>query len=247
MSNRDIPRKVLKILWARSGGKCAICKEEIILEAEKDDPTPIGEMAHIEGFKPGSPRYNSSMTDKERNSCENLIILCPTCHKKIDKNPSEYPVEKLKQIKAEHEKWVEEKLKVKLTEVTFAELDVLTKHLVKAQIATAQQSLKIIPPKEKIKKNGLSDGIANLITMGMLGVEQVRDYLNRNPDANFADRLRCRFVDKYLELKGEGLSGETLFYELLDFASGNSNDFKMRAAGLKILTYFFELCEVFEK
>lgn len=83
--------------------------------------------------------------------------------------------------------------------------------------------------------------------MGMLGIDQIKEYLNKNPDINFSDRLRNGFVDKYIDLKNEGLDGDDLFYELLNFASINSKDFKIRAAGLKILTYFFEICEVFEK
>ena len=68
------------------------------MNQKNDDPVPIGEIAHIEGLNPDSPRYNPNMTNKERNSYVNLIILCPTCHTKIDKDPNYYTVEKLKQI-----------------------------------------------------------------------------------------------------------------------------------------------------
>jgi len=81
----------------------------------------------------------------------------------------------------------------------------------------------------------------------MLQVKQVKDYLNRNPDIQFAERLKAGFVDKYENLRNEGLESDPLFYALLDFASNNSSDFKIKATGLSVLTYFFELCEVFEK
>ena len=246
MSNRYIPRPVINTLWAKSGGRCAICRTEIILQ-EKNNPTPIGEVAHIKGINPGSARYNPNMSDEERNSYENLIILCPTCHSKIDKNFSEYTAETLKQIKIKHERWVKEQLRIKSAEVTFAELEVITKYLIAAPTIKSEQNLVAVPPKEKIKKNGLSSEAENLITMGMLGIDQIKEYLNKNPDPEFADRLRNGFVHKYLNLKKEELTGDNLFYELLNFASTNSNDFKIKAAGLKILTYFFEICEVFEK
>jgi len=247
MSNRNIPQQVIKSLWSRSGGRCAMCKTEIILQEKENNPSPIGEMAHIKGVNPESARYDPNMSNEERNSYENLIILCPTCHTKIDKNPDKYTVEKLKKIKIEHEKWVREQLRINSSEVTFAELEVITKYLINASTLNYGQNLEIIPPKEKIERNRLSKEVENLITMGMLGIDQIRKYLNKNPDIEFSDRLRKGFVGKYINLKREGLSGDDLFYELLNFASINSNNFKIKAAGLKILTYFFEICEVFEK
>ena len=83
--------------------------------------------------------------------------------------------------------------------------------------------------------------------MGMLQVKQVKDYLNKNPDIPFAERLKAGFVNRYMELKNEGLDSDALFYELLNFTSHNPYDFTSSAAGLSVLTYFFELCEVFEK
>ena len=247
MSNRNIPQHVIKSLWSRSGGRCAICKTEIILQEKENNPSPIGEMAHIKGLNPESTRYDPNMSDEERNSYENLIILCPTCHTKIDKNPDKFTVEKLKKIKIEHEKWVIEQLRINSSEVTFAELEVIAKYLINASTLNYDQNLEIIPPKEKIEKNRLSKDVENLITMGMVGIGQVKEYLNKNPDIEFSDRLRNGFVRKYIDLKREELSENDIFYELLNFASINSNDFKIKAAGLKILTYFFEICEVFEK
>lgn len=248
MSKRNISEALIKSLWAKSGGRCAICKTEIIMKQELNSPTPIGEMAHIEGLKPDSPRYNPNMTDKERNSHDNLMILCPTCHTKIDKNLDYYTVEKLKQIKYEHEKWVDEQLRVTIPEVSFAELDVITKYLISAPSSEESLgNLALIPTKDKIKRNDLSDHVSNLVTMGLMRVKQVKDYLNKNPDPEFANRLRNGFVQKYLELKEQRIDGDELFYGLLQFASQGSVDFKVQAAGLSVLTYFFEICEVFEK
>ena len=54
-------------------------------------------------------------------------------------------------------------------------------------------------------------------------------------------------AQKYQELKMQGLDNDEIFDELWDFASGKKSDFSYKAAGLGILTYFFEKCEVFEK
>ena len=54
-------------------------------------------------------------------------------------------------------------------------------------------------------------------------------------------------AQRYHELKASKLDSYEIFDELWTFASGNNSDFSYKAAGLGILTYFFEKCEVFEK
>ncbi len=246
MSRKKRSQPDIKILWGRSGSKCAICRIDLIQEKKEGSGYLIGEMAHIEGENPTSARYNHEMMDDERNKYDNLILLCPKCHTIIDKDYQEYTVEKLKQIKKDHEKWVEESLREHMPDVTFAELDVIIKYLMETPLREEGDHIKIIPPKEKIKKNKLSPQVGKYITIGMLQSKQVKEYLNKNPDIQFAERLRAGFVSKYRELRNE-LEGDALFYALWDFASNNSPDFKVRAAGLTVLTYFFELCEVFEE
>jgi hypothetical protein len=242
---KTVPRRQLKILWGKSGNRCAICKKPLVEESESEI-FPIGENAHIQGENPTSSRYNPSMTDEERYNYDNLILLCPLCHTIIDNDLKKYTIEYLKQIKSDHEKWVKDSLKSDILEISFAEIDVIIKYLVSTPIEV-QQNFTIVPLTEKIHKNSLSTDIEKLIIMGMTQVKQVSDYLKRNPDPEFAERLRAGFVGKYISLKNKNISGDELFYELLSFASNNSIDFKIQAAALSVLIYFFEICEVFEK
>jgi hypothetical protein len=110
---------------------------------------------------------------------------------------------------------------------------------------SATNDFKLIPPKEKIAKNSLSLTVSDYITMGMLRTELVKDYLNRNPDINFANRLRNEFINKYKELK-TSMNGDELFYALLDFAADSSNEFPIQAAALTVVVYFFQICDIFE-
>ncbi len=247
MSKKDISKSQIKILWGKSGSRCAICKENIIKSIQDREEYHVGEMAHIEGEKPGSARFNPNMTDEQRANYKNLILLCPTHHSIIDKNESEYTVEKLKQVKREHEKWVEDSLKSHIPGITFAELEMVIKYLIVAPLPIKEKLRFIIPPGEKIEKNKLSTEVRNLITIGMIQIKLVENYLNKHPDILFAERLKAGFVNKYIELRDKGWEGDALFYELLDFASNNSIDFKNRTAGLSVLVYFFERCDVFEK
>jgi hypothetical protein len=71
---------------------------------------PIGEQAHIVAENPRGPRGVSTLSVKQRNSYENLILLCPSHHQIIDKDEASYPVARLQEIKAEHEAWVNSSL-----------------------------------------------------------------------------------------------------------------------------------------
>lgn len=228
-------------------GKCAICKIDTAFKTDDGVNMVIGEMAHIEGENPGSARYNANMTGDERNSYDNLILLCPNHHTEIDKNPVQYPVDKLKQIKSDHEKWLEYLINSQMSKITFAELEVLLKYLDNTPIRFDKENyLPLVPPAEKIQKNDLSVSTANLIKSGMMQVKLVRDYLNQHPDMQFAERLTEKFIEKYKLLRNKGLSGDDLFYELWDFAAMNPTKKKYIITGLTVLVYFFEECKVFE-
>lgn len=245
-----IPVRDQRILCTRSGNRCAMseCHKVLVVGKTGDDrESLVAQMAHIKGERSTAPRYDASMTDSERNSYGNLILVCNNCHKVIDDQPITYSVERLHEIKSQHEKWVVESTGKEIINVTFAELSVVTKYLISGQFVSSD-SLTIIPPREKIKKNELSASIEQLITMGMTQVRQVNNFISKCPDIEFGERLAQGFVAEYERLKNEEkLKGDDLFNALLDFASGKSNDFKDRAAGLTVLIYLFEKCEVFEK
>ena len=99
--------KEIKLLWGRSGNRCAICKLELTPDGEKET---LGEMAHIIARATNGPRGVSPISSNERDKYSNLILLCPTHHSETDKNFSDWPVTKLLEIKAKHESWVSEQL-----------------------------------------------------------------------------------------------------------------------------------------
>ena len=107
----SISQKDIKLLWGRSGGRCAICRKELSQDPQAaTGPFPIGEQAHIVGDKQDAPRGKSMLSEQERNSYPNLILLCPNHHAIIDKSPDDWPVEKLYVAKAQHELWVQQTL-----------------------------------------------------------------------------------------------------------------------------------------
>lgn len=97
-----ITETVKKQALIASGNQCyhPDCSEFIF---NLDDEVILGEVAHIEGEKPKSARYNEYQSKDERNSFPNLITLCPNHHTLIDKAPDKYPKEILFSWKKEHE------------------------------------------------------------------------------------------------------------------------------------------------
>ncbi|MDD5051015.1 MAG: hypothetical protein PHU49_00315 [Syntrophorhabdaceae bacterium] len=246
----SISSKDQKILWGRSGNRCAMpeCRTLLVLNrTDKDREAIIGEMAHIKGENPTAARYDASMSDNERNGHDNLILLCGNHHKMIDDQPNTYTAEKLKHIKAEHEGWIQKMTEEEIVNVTFSELDAITKYLITVQ-PEQDDSLVLVPPKDKINKNSLSGKTEKLITTGLMQVKQVANFIDKHLDVEFGERLKQGFVTEYKRLKNEEkLSGDELFEALFEFASNGRKEFTEMAAGLAVLTYLFEQCEVFEK
>ena len=106
-----ISEKDIKILWGRAAEKCAICRKDLTLNTTSNVST-TGHMCHIVGEKNNekSPRGLSNLTTSERNSYPNLILLCRNHHAEIDLDVNKFSIEKLHDIKSNHEIWVKETL-----------------------------------------------------------------------------------------------------------------------------------------
>lgn len=99
--------KDIKFLWGRSGNRCAICQLELTPDGDKET---LGEMAHVVARSPDGPRGEADLQEAERDKYGNLILLCPTHHREIDKNYADWPIDRLLQVKTDHERWVSEQL-----------------------------------------------------------------------------------------------------------------------------------------
>lgn len=106
-----VPERTKRIIWAKSAGKCSICREGLLLPGESTGLTHlVGEIAHIVAEKEEGPRGTAALSPKERNAEQNLLLLCLEHHKIIDDDFSSYDVERLHGIKAAHEEWVSHNL-----------------------------------------------------------------------------------------------------------------------------------------
>jgi hypothetical protein len=94
MSYSDL---TIKRLFVKSQNQCAMsqCNSPILI-----GDTVVGEICHIRARRKNGPRYDPSLTLKQRNDFSNLILLCGTCHKRVDASPAIFTAELLTDLKA---------------------------------------------------------------------------------------------------------------------------------------------------
>lgn len=102
----DFRLPVKRTLANRVGLQCSnpYCMADT--SGPQSDPSKalnVGVAAHITAAARGGPRYDLTLTDKERASAANGIWLCQTCAHKVDTDPEAYPVHVLRGWKAQSE------------------------------------------------------------------------------------------------------------------------------------------------
>ena len=121
----SISLKTHKMIWGRSGNMCAFpdCKKVLVIdETLTDDPSIVGEEAHIVGQKIDGPRGEHDLPLESRDKYDNLILLCNIHHKLVDDQVNEYTVTKLQKYKKVHEDWVKNNLTIDAKKVKEDEL-----------------------------------------------------------------------------------------------------------------------------
>lgn len=94
-------------LFARAAGRCEFdgCNRLLIEHHVTKRAGNYGERAHIVAYEEAGPRGRSKRP-KDVHELDNLMLLCPACHKHIDGNPDQYSVETLRAYKVAHEERV---------------------------------------------------------------------------------------------------------------------------------------------
>jgi len=102
-----ISNKTRKLIWGKSGNRCAMCRHVLCADAtSEDDESIIGDECHIISKKTNGPRYDPNYPKNQLDSFENLILLCRIHHKQVDDQYKTYTEGVLREIKENHEKWV---------------------------------------------------------------------------------------------------------------------------------------------
>jgi len=98
-----IPTRDRKLIWARAGGTCTLCKNHVTADAKgADRDVVLGEEAHIVSEQPNGPRFRP-MPLQEVDAYANLLLACPSDHKIIDEQVSYYTEQRLLTFFIEHQ------------------------------------------------------------------------------------------------------------------------------------------------
>lgn len=130
---RDYATGTEKALFLLSEGTCYFpgCSEPVIRWVDKLPVVNVA-IAHIAGAFPNSARYDAGMSDRERASFDNLVLLCKPHHDLVDRlKPSAYPRKVLEGWKVEREERIGG-LKSSLSTVTEDRLEGLMEAVVTA-------------------------------------------------------------------------------------------------------------------
>lgn len=250
----EVPYKIKIIVVARSAGLCNFdgCNKTLDVPTAADGDIHLYEIAHMYPLADGGPRAvkGAKLPIPKKNAPENLMLLCPNHHTQIDKAPKSHPVEMLRPMKQATEDKVAALRSLATANVTFAELDAVCRRFIAdTEVQQATGTLTRTEIDAKMAKNELSNVTRLAITNGISIASRVREYVSEESsnDPDFPDRLVFGFRKHYYALLYDGVKGDALFERLSVVASGGvlANSSR-RAAGQAVLSYLFELCEVFE-
>lgn len=254
-SDRRYSPSTLGLLWGLSGNRCAFpgCPNHLIAEAtEADEAKIVGHIAHIYASSDDGPRGRKDLKPKDRDSYENLLLLCRHHHGVVDAQANTYTAADLQDWKRKHYENQRQLLaKIAsgaLVEVTYPELEIVTQLVLTFRGSVPARS-EAIPPDDKIALNRLSHETRALLMLGAAKTPEVSHFIAHNNilDSSFGGRLRAAFVQEYRALKKAKLPPDDIFRGLMFLASGRSFSEARKIAGLYVLTHFFITCDVFAR
>jgi hypothetical protein len=136
-----------------------MCRVPLVAAKTDDDPEAIvGDEAHIAAQSPGGPRWDQRPPGVGIDSYDNLILLCRVHHKVIDDQPHQYTAGRLLEIKADHERWVSDRLDDVATPGLF---DVSTGPIRMTALTTGTAVWNVINDSEAYLLSSPSDGEAD--------------------------------------------------------------------------------------
>ncbi|MBX9255310.1 hypothetical protein [Desmonostoc muscorum] len=135
-----------------------------------------------------------------------------------------------------------------MANITFRELDMVTDGILSMPVEF-DESYTVVPVVRKMSQNELTGSAQSRLTSGVIQARMVGKFVENmvNVIPDFPEKLKAGFAREYHNLRAAGLTGNALLDALHEFSCNRSLDYDLRAAGLAVLYYLFEKCEVFER
>jgi hypothetical protein len=223
----------------------------VVLDALTQEPTIVGKVAHIRGASPNGPRYDPSLSRDDAAEFPNLLMLCEEHHKIADDRFSVYTVKLLTEWKRIRELRAMDAGAKAISEVT--DLDVFT---IISWVAThgpdlvdGRANYDVLAVDRKMTKNGFTTRIRNTINVGLASHHIVSHFVQSGGPmfGDVVERAAGAIKEEYIHLRDRGFSSDLIWSSLVAFACGAFTASDKVNAGIAVLSYLFELCEVFEK
>lgn len=128
MTRKRIPSQTKRKLFEKARGHCQYPEcLETLFPPDLGGLIHLAEMAHIIPSGKKGPRHEKRpYKDFDTENIDNLILLHPTCHARIDKRPDLYPPDVLRNWKAEHSSNLDKHVGIRTYETRTEVADVLS-------------------------------------------------------------------------------------------------------------------------
>jgi hypothetical protein len=243
------------ILYAETGGTCPLCTHPIIFKKPgSKKPTKGYEVAHIYPLNPTPAQVHalglaSYATPIAINDLENVIALCPSCHRKYDKDFKIEEFDNLKKIKDGF--LSQSKAKLTASQHTIQEevceiLDLITaSDFDNAEIISTNYDVSTI---DKKLKTGMSPLQKREIKIDAISFYvRIRDHIRllEQQDQASVRILQNQINSYYLAMNKQNPDNKDLVFNFVaQWISAKTNKPVLAA---KVLTSFFvQNCEVFD-
>src|SRR5262245_33659639 len=102
---RHLNQFVRLLLAVRAGGICEFdsCRDYLFEHHLTLDAKNLAEVAHIVAWSERGPHNDEAPRRADINEIDNLMLLCPKCHKLVDDEPDRFTVTVLRDFKQAHE------------------------------------------------------------------------------------------------------------------------------------------------
>lgn len=110
MSKTAIHEKIRVRLWVKAGGRCQYegCNKALWRDDLTFSDMNAAYIAHIVADSADGPRGDGNLSPKLAAELSNLMLMCDTHHRKIDREElAEHPVDRLHRMKEAHERRIE--------------------------------------------------------------------------------------------------------------------------------------------
>jgi hypothetical protein len=241
------------ILYAEAGGCCPLCMLPILYKKPgSKKPSKGYEVAHIYPLNPTKPQAQALSeypAPADVNALENVIVLCPTCHTKYDKD---FKIDEFENIRKIKNKYLSDaKAKVSASEHTIQEeiyeiLDAIATFDPKELAAFPPTNFNISTVDRKLR-TGMSPLQKHEIKFNAISFYvRIRDHIRRLEQFDQASVkiLQNQINSYYLAMNKQNPENKDLVFNYVAQWMSSKTNKPILAA--KVLTSFFvQNCEVF--